>query len=173
MPAQVISHYFPHLIELHNYSAANSFQQKVYNLETLNARVFRKIGFQLDQSEVEGISRATPGMIERVLQKLQGRIIKYKEQVSRRRRESGAEHPLGSQNAQLPSPSPPRVPTQNGRRRSLDEEILLEKEATIRELQESLEVLELKIAKLEQLVRLKDSKIEKLQHALARATTRS
>ena len=45
---------------------------------------------------------------------------------------------------------------------SIDEEILLEKEQYIRDLQEQVEILELKIAKLEQLVRLKDNKIQKL-----------
>eukprot|EP00602_Paraphysomonas_sp_CaronLab_P002199 CAMPEP_0185029526 /NCGR_PEP_ID=MMETSP1103-20130426/15880_1 /TAXON_ID=36769 /ORGANISM="Paraphysomonas bandaiensis, Strain Caron Lab Isolate" /LENGTH=107 /DNA_ID=CAMNT_0027564313 /DNA_START=324 /DNA_END=647 /DNA_ORIENTATION=+ len=44
----------------------------------------------------------------------------------------------------------------------VDEEILLEKEEQIRDLQETVEILELKIAKLEQLVRLKDNKIQKL-----------
>lgn len=45
-----------------------------------------------------------------------------------------------------------------------DEEILVEKEQQIRELQETVEILELKIAKLEQLVRLKDNKIQKLMN---------
>jgi hypothetical protein len=45
---------------------------------------------------------------------------------------------------------------------SVDDEILMEKEQQIRELQETVEILELKIAKLEQLVRLKDNKIQKL-----------
>mmetsp|Transcript_1376 Transcript_1376/g.2256 ORF Transcript_1376/g.2256 Transcript_1376/m.2256 type:complete len:129 (-) Transcript_1376:1577-1963(-) len=44
----------------------------------------------------------------------------------------------------------------------VSEEILFEKEQQIRELQETVEILELKIAKLEQLVRLKDNKIQKL-----------
>ena len=45
---------------------------------------------------------------------------------------------------------------------SVDEEILLGKEQEIRELHETVEILELKVAKLEQLVRLKDNKIQKL-----------
>jgi len=42
----------------------------------------------------------------------------------------------------------------------IDEEILFEKENKIRELQETVQVLELKIAKLESLVRMKDSKLQ-------------
>ena len=53
-------------------------------------------------------------------------------------------------------------------RREVDEEILLEKEETIQELRETVELLELKLSKLEQLLRLKDGKIERLSDELAR-----
>ena len=53
--------------------------------------------------------------------------------------------------------------SKNGAAQSnIDNEILQEKEQQIRELQETVEILELKVAKLEQLVRLKDNKIQKL-----------
>lgn len=57
-------------------------------------------------------------------------------------------------------------------RREVDEEILLEKEETIQELRETVELLELKLAKLEQLLRLKDGKIERLGEELARLALR-
>jgi hypothetical protein len=34
--AEVVHHYFPKLVELHNYSSANSHKQKMYNWATLN-----------------------------------------------------------------------------------------------------------------------------------------
>jgi CH-like domain in sperm protein len=34
--AEIVHHYFPKLVELHNYSGANSFRQKFYNWSTLN-----------------------------------------------------------------------------------------------------------------------------------------
>lgn len=34
--AEVVSHYFPRLVEMHNYSPANSVRQKMYNWSTLN-----------------------------------------------------------------------------------------------------------------------------------------
>lgn len=34
--AEVVAHYFPKYVELHNYSAANSLRQKLYNWSTLN-----------------------------------------------------------------------------------------------------------------------------------------
>ncbi|KAJ3275313.1 Sperm flagellar protein 1, partial [Borealophlyctis nickersoniae] len=34
--AEIIKHYIPKLVEIHNYSPANSVGQKVYNWNTLN-----------------------------------------------------------------------------------------------------------------------------------------
>jgi len=36
MLAEVIGHYFPKLVQMHNYSAANSIKQKMYNWSTLS-----------------------------------------------------------------------------------------------------------------------------------------
>ena len=47
--------------------------------------------------------------------------------------------------------------------------MLAEKEQTIQELRETIEIMELKIKKLEQLVRLKDSKIQTLTNKLAQS----
>lgn len=36
LAAELVAHYFPKLVELHNYSSANSLRQKLYNWATLN-----------------------------------------------------------------------------------------------------------------------------------------
>jgi hypothetical protein len=46
MAAEVIKHFLPKLVELHNYSAANSVSQKFYNWKTLNRK-----GHFFDDSE--------------------------------------------------------------------------------------------------------------------------
>ena len=48
----------------------------------------------------------------------------------------------------------------------MDAEILIEKEQTIVQLKETIEILELKIKKLEQLVKLKDAKISNISNQL-------
>ena len=53
--------------------------------------------------------------------------------------------------------------------RQVDTEILIEKEQTIQELRETVEILELKVKKLEQLVRIKDSKIHAMHGKLVEA----
>lgn len=42
-------------------SSANGMQQKLYNLNTLNARVLKRLGFQLPRPDIEAIASAQPG----------------------------------------------------------------------------------------------------------------
>ena len=48
----------------------------------------------------------------------------------------------------------------------VDPEVLIEKDHTISQLKETIEILEIKVKKLEQLVKLKDSKIANLSGKL-------
>ena len=40
---EVIKHFCPHLVELHNYSNASSIQQKANNWNTMNQKVLKKL----------------------------------------------------------------------------------------------------------------------------------
>lgn len=40
MTAEVVKHFFPKLVELHNYTPAHSTQQKLSNWSTLNRQVY-------------------------------------------------------------------------------------------------------------------------------------
>jgi hypothetical protein len=42
--AEVLCHYFPKVVDIKNYSAANSVRQKLYNWQTLNNKV--RLGFE-------------------------------------------------------------------------------------------------------------------------------
>ena len=53
MAAELIHHFAPSLVEMHNYSAANALAHKMYNWETLNSKAFRKLGFQLHVRDME------------------------------------------------------------------------------------------------------------------------
>lgn len=185
--AEVVAAYFPQLVEIHNYPPANSVKQKVYNLETLNARVLKKLGFSIPRNVIEDIVNCKPGAVENVLNTLQYKMAKYREKKAAQAQFGGPLRggeslspseqykddfdddnsnvqpaPTSSHNRARPAQGgyaqPPAQPTKS----SVDHDILIEKEQQIRELQETVEILELKIAKLEQLVRLKDNKIQKL-----------
>ena len=45
--AEVMKHFLPRIIDLHNYSSANAVEKKMYNWNHLNDKVFRRIGFKL------------------------------------------------------------------------------------------------------------------------------
>ena len=74
LAAEVVHSYLPGIVELHNYSAANSVTQKEYNWVTLNDKVFRKFGFRLSSADIEQIVRARPGVIERTLLNLEDKL---------------------------------------------------------------------------------------------------
>lgn len=65
--AEIIHHYFPTIIELHNYSNASGKSQKLYNWNTLNTKVFKKMGFQLHRLDIDSVIAAEPEGIERIL----------------------------------------------------------------------------------------------------------
>lgn len=91
--AEIVAHYFPKLVELHNYrwgklhtdagarmhaamprhpahparppcppcSAANSTNQKMYNWNTMNQKVFKRLGFTVSKQDFEAISNCQVG----------------------------------------------------------------------------------------------------------------
>ena len=65
--AEVIAHFYPKLVELHNYSGANAMSPKVYNWQTLNARALKKLGFQIPREDFMDVCNCRAGAIERVL----------------------------------------------------------------------------------------------------------
>lgn len=53
MMAELIYHYNPKLVELHNYPPANSLDKKIQNWSILNSKVLKKMGFNLTKSQIE------------------------------------------------------------------------------------------------------------------------
>lgn len=162
LAAEVVAHFLPKLVELHNYPAANSLQQKLYNWDTLNVRVLRKLNATLSRADIEAICQAAPGAIEKFLHSLRLKITRYKQQPPT----SSADPPALS--AKRGTPRTTDVRSREALQQEVDQELLIEKEQEIQELRETIDILEQKVAKLEQLVRLKDAKIQKLRGSAAR-----
>lgn len=72
--AEAVRHFLPRAVELHNYSAASATPQKLYNWAALNARVFRRLGFQVSREDQAACAAAAPGAIERLLLQLRARV---------------------------------------------------------------------------------------------------
>lgn len=193
LTCEIVAHYFPRIIEVHNYPAANSYAQKSYNWTTLNSKVFKKMGFQLQKEEIDNLCNCTPQAVERMLKKLQHGMAKYGARKSAGEDDASAAPPSARPYQPPPKPTPkpatvpraPKVaskpvhgspaPTGGSPGGAADEaaaQLLAEKDAQLEEMRETVDILEVKIQKLEQLVRLKDSKIATLQAKLAQAEGR-
>lgn len=185
--AEILNNHFPRLVDMHNYSAANSHTQKLTNWNTLNAKVLKKIGYTIHPQDVDDICRAVPDAIERVLRVLQEKVIQVQEGQLKYRAPVAsvvprvavtppAQEQRGHSGRSGLGHSPGPHPGSRGNREArsaaekyqheVDAELLLEKEQTIAELREMTGIMSEKIKKLEQLVRIKDAKIDAMGQKL-------
>ena len=80
--AEIIKHFHPKLIDLHNYPAAHSVQQKANNWNTLNTRAFKKLGFQISKKDIENVVACSPEAVERVLLTVRYKLDEYRNSKS-------------------------------------------------------------------------------------------
>eukprot|EP01147_Barroeca_monosierra_P005870 gene5870-9067_t len=177
MVAEVVNYFIPKIVELHNYSPASSTKQKQDNWHTLNSKVFKKLGLTVPENVVKGVVNNKPGVIEVVLSNLRVKIEQYLqrhaglearglqktpgwgdfEQKKRRKGKKATDSQASNSDLNgfsdvLDSPAYEDIedPVQ----------ALMEKDQSIMDYQETIEVLRVKVRKLEQLVKLKDKRID-------------
>ncbi|KAJ3310150.1 Ankyrin repeat and zinc finger domain-containing protein 1 [Boothiomyces sp. JEL0838] len=152
--AELIHHFLPKLVDLHNYSPANSLSQKLYNWNTLNFKVFKKLGYVTSDEIIHCIVTMRPGYVEYLLYELRIKIENY---------HSHTPHP-----PVVPPPEPaPKV------KPVVKEKVVQEPyqpdamvNPIIHEMNETIKILQLKVSKLEELLTLKDGKIRELSRKL-------
>ncbi|XP_069741399.1 sperm flagellar protein 1 isoform X4 [Narcine bancroftii] len=74
MVAEVVKHFLPKLVDMHNYIPANSTQQKLSNWQLLNRKVFFKLHFHISEETLKMLVKSSPGIIEPVLSTLRQKI---------------------------------------------------------------------------------------------------
>eukprot|EP00042_Codosiga_hollandica_P024743 m.105909 g.105909 ORF g.105909 m.105909 type:complete len:319 (+) comp51664_c0_seq2:113-1069(+) len=74
MLAEIIHHFLPSKIEVHNYTPANATKQKQENWRLLNQKVLRKMQLTVPDNVVEGIIACKPGVVEVVLNNVKQKI---------------------------------------------------------------------------------------------------
>ncbi|MEE6511967.1 hypothetical protein FKM82_018873 [Ascaphus truei] len=195
MVAEVVKHFLPRMVEMHNYIPANSTQQKLSNWATLNRKVFSKLNVRVSEEMVRKLISNTSGAIEPVLCTLRLKINeKLQEKIQR---ESDVQHAKESDyysiNTGQPTYGPAALlcPTygkvacpdpgsaDRGQKPSSDGSshpyahlelgvrlLLEEKEQALLALQETVQILHMKVQRLEHLVQLKDLRIEDLTRHL-------
>ena len=75
--AEIIKKNYNKLVELHNYPATTSQNQKRVNWATLNRKVFNRMKFQIYKNDIDDIINQKPYAIEKFLVILQVKIDKY------------------------------------------------------------------------------------------------
>uniref|UniRef100_A0A673AFI3 Zgc:66426 n=1 Tax=Sphaeramia orbicularis TaxID=375764 RepID=A0A673AFI3_9TELE len=181
MAAEVVKHFFPKLVDLHNYIPANNTQQKLSNWNLLNRKVFSKLNFHVPEETVKRVVLSTAGVIEPVLSSLREKLeqktelgdnIQDLEYYDIRNQEKP------HTNTQL-RPSYHKLQPTAQFYADMDPAVRLtlhQKDQALLALQETVEILQMKVDRLEHLVHLKDMRIEELTRNLetykAKANTR-
>uniref|UniRef100_A0A8C3AMV3 Sperm flagellar 1 n=1 Tax=Cyclopterus lumpus TaxID=8103 RepID=A0A8C3AMV3_CYCLU len=163
MAAEVVKHFFPKLVDLHNYIPANSTPQKLSNWNLLNRKVFSKLNFHVPEDTVKRIVLSTAGVIEPVLGALREKIEKKLEHPT----ENILVAPHINVSSAFSFYSKPQQTAQFYPDMDPGLRLLLqEKEKAVMALQETVEILQMKVNRLEHLVHLKDMRIEDLMRHL-------
>uniref|UniRef100_A0A8C8KBI6 Calponin-homology (CH) domain-containing protein n=1 Tax=Oncorhynchus tshawytscha TaxID=74940 RepID=A0A8C8KBI6_ONCTS len=184
MAAEVVKYFFPKLVELHNYTPANSIQQKLSNWGTLNRKVFSKLNFHIPEETVKRIVVSTAGVIEPVLCSLRERIDDKRQQCTEDTLLVGLSLFL---HFLCPSEPLPKKEERAHVHQHTDKTstvlgsqvdptirlVLEEKEQALLALQETVEILQIKVNRLEHLVQLKDMRLEDLTRHLERYKARA
>lgn len=65
--AEICAHFYPKHVDLFNYNEGLKVDTKIYNWNTLNAKVLQKIKFPIDKATITDIANCKQGTIEKVL----------------------------------------------------------------------------------------------------------
>ncbi|XP_053314044.1 sperm flagellar protein 1 [Spea bombifrons] len=194
LTAELVKFHFPKLVEMHNYVPANSTQQKVSNWTILNRKVLGKLNFSVPDDVIRKVAHCSPGVVELVLNTLRQKIEEKQKQTSAessqvqsprteanhnadtgystKQKRNGAEH----------SPRPAGKTdhgskTQSGYSQGAGADSglriqLAEKEQELMAAQESVQVLQVKLRRMERLLQLKNVRIDDLSRRLQEAEDR-
>ncbi|XP_074141602.1 sperm flagellar protein 1 isoform X3 [Sminthopsis crassicaudata] len=185
LAAEVVKFYFPKMVEMHNYVPANSVQQKVNNWIHLNRKVLHKLNFSVPEDVIQKIAQCSPGVVELVLIPLRQRLEEKKQKVQG----VGSSQELGLQEgsnymdvgfSQKPRGDGSTEPRKAGQLRGAKYSQALqgepsflvqiaEKEQELLASQETVQVLQMKVRRLEHLLQLKNVRIDDLSRRLQQA----
>ncbi|EDL28307.1 mCG18501, isoform CRA_b, partial [Mus musculus] len=182
----------PRMVEMHNYVPANSLQQKLSNWGHLNRKVLNKLNFSVPDDVMRKIAQCSPGVVELVLIPLRQRL---EERQRRQKLGVGSLQELAPQDSSgymdmgLPQkvrgegapalgeqlregrPLASRPPGYNQALQGDPSFVLqiAEKEQELLASQETVQVLQMKVKRLEHLLQLKNVRIDDLSRRLQQA----
>jgi hypothetical protein len=150
MMAEVLHVFYPKLVDLHNYEQGLRVDTKIYNWNTLNQKVFKKIGVSIDATTITAIANGQPGVVDAFLVQVRNAVAKPQSSAG------DARTPARPKKEKEPPPPVAKPMT------DADREFLVSQIHESEKQSELLRALEAKEAKLMELMRIKDAKIMKL-----------
>ncbi|XP_021238245.1 sperm flagellar protein 1 isoform X4 [Numida meleagris] len=182
--AEVVKFFFPAMVQLHSFVPASSTPQKLANWSHLNRKVLSKLNFSVPSEVIRQVVQCRPGVVEQVLLLLRQKIEEKQKQelglravqeisyletgkagCSKVRSTGGSsvqETPTaagGNESCQDCAPAPGGDPAAIRLQ-------LAEREQELLLAQETVQILQMKVRRLEQLLRLKDMRIDDLSRCL-------
>ena len=168
--AEIVQYYLPDLVDLHNYSSANSLDHKKSNWDTLNKKVLSNFGLDIPDVIRNGLCNCKPGLVEVLLHNLRLKIDEELELKDKYEEEKGylpkRQTSISFLTDKLPSKSRNSSLSQSKKHFNAKKEItLLDFEEVKQEYyqqEEEIEVLQAKLRRLEHVLHLKDKRIDEL-----------
>lgn len=74
--AELLKHYYPKHVDVHNYVAGSSIAKKVDNWCTLNRKVLSKINMKLGKDMINQLANSQSGVIEKILIDLRAKVLR-------------------------------------------------------------------------------------------------
>ncbi|CAD2103218.1 conserved protein, unknown function [Plasmodium vinckei petteri] len=152
--AELVNICLPKFVEIHNYSKANSINQKTYNWNTLNEKVFKRLSFKIDKKNVEEIVNCKYMGVEKVLITFKDQLQKYKSEIK--------EQNSNLLNKDLDKSISHETEIANGENQHLNES----QNPDPLNNNEIVEILKEKIFNLEKLLKIKENKIDILNRKI-------
>ncbi|XP_076472821.1 sperm flagellar protein 1-like isoform X4 [Babylonia areolata] len=192
--AEMIKHYFPRMVDLHNYTPAHSSKQKMENWYLLNRRVLRRLDLDLSDDVIRALANAKAKVVEKVLMMLRNQLDKAIDRTNALKQRAKQ---LQDTLSKVSSPSPvndtysksprggiphshptrasysttrPVLPTVPAPVDNVAKSLLEEKELESLAKDETIRILNSKLKRLEHLLHLKDLRIEDLESRLNAAS---
>jgi hypothetical protein len=148
--AEIMKEYYPQLVWIHCYSSVNSLQERKNNWALLNKKVFHHISFPLSQSEVNSIINIEEHAVEKFL----FRLKRFLEQSAEKIKES-----LNTKDKVKKGIEKIRENIQRKKKGIEVYDSNDDKSRLLNQLQDTIEILEKKVGKLELDIKSKDDKI--------------
>ncbi|CAF3879534.1 unnamed protein product [Rotaria sp. Silwood2] len=196
MVAELIKYYFPSWVDLHNYAAANSTQQKLINWGLLNRKILCRFGLNVPEPVMRGICLGRSGLVEVFLYNLRTKVDEVLHQqaktsesnaITPRHRQQHSPPPLPPPHQQhqqyeenpvkyasmgsKPKPQGGNIPKKATSMQNLSADMVSrieydEKEQECIAKEEQIQILQAKIRRLEHLLHLKDIRVDDLAEKL-------